>query len=729
MDYKNKFSIENIDEKNIENQDCISGSVNRIIYDEIVPDDEQKYAIDCVVNKLENVFITGQSGTGKTELIFHIVKKLQEKGDKVSITSANINGAISIGGKTIQNFSGFSRLDIDYEQIKKRCQVQFIQKIWNNVDVLIIDDISTMPPEEFKKILYISKMARTVKGHIQWVLLGDFLSLPPSGAKHYKDKPQNEIDYCIQLPEWNRLIKRTIQLTRNKRQNFHIDEKQLIIYGIRDPLPEQKIFIDILDDIRTGAGHQLEWVKKLTDRLDKPFDRKNIPFTKLFTKQEIVDAENESNFKKLTTMEYKFFSQKGWQIGNKVNLLSVPKALQHLYENIVPSINEIQRSELLRFLEKTAVVDSILTLRKGAVVILMATLSRKHGLIKGTQGIVQGFTSDDYHYPIVKFKYYTSVIRSHMWTIPFSKEGKMWYGQIPLKLGWGYNIYRMRGMTFDNIEVSMRDMFGYGQVYEVLSKVKTLDGINFTTVNWGSIKAHQDIVGYYEQNNVIWRQQFQAWLKSNKVNNNDNDSKNKDNNNVDGNDSMIPTSSFILNPTLLTFRKDNNSHNNVHDDEMNKEKNEKTIKNIQPLDTTPPFRPFKPPKNLKPRHKKLRHSSEDEKYISDDGSGGEEEEDGGEDNNYNNNSRKNKHNNKRNAYDYINSDNNDDSDDSDDDDNNDDDGNYKNIKNIKNIKNTKKQRVKTPLQKQVQDDDDDVLNSPMVLSSPSNSHSPNPEIK
>jgi energy-coupling factor transporter ATP-binding protein EcfA2 len=453
--------------------------------------DEQQYVIDRVM-KSENLFITGESGTGKSELIKMISNKLMATGDQVAITSANVNGAIHIGGKSIQSFSGLGRLEDSWEIIRKKSQLGYVQKIWNEVNVVIIDDINLLSPMDFKKILYVSQHARQVRtSGIQWILVGDFLSqihsskIKSTDCEDCTDSEDNQIEFCFQLPEWNKLIQETIVLTKNFRQ-------------------EDSEWISILNDIRRGAGNKISWVSKIQKQLNIMFPPET-PYTKLYPKMEMVNAENDLQYKRLpTTEEYKFIAQKGYLIGDKVCPLHVPKTHQHLNKEVLQllqtaSINEFQRNKLLQFLERNAVVEPIVSLKKGAFVILMATLHIESKLVKGAQGIVTGFTEDLYHYPIVKFKTCECVVKSYMWTVHYTSVTKMWYSQIPLRLGWAYNLYRLRGLSLDQVEINMRDMFEYGQVYEVFSKITSLQGINFTTINWTSIRTHPTCLAHYSQ--------------------------------------------------------------------------------------------------------------------------------------------------------------------------------------------------------------------------------------
>jgi len=471
-----------------------------VCYDELPLNDRQRYALDRIASG-ENVFITGGSGTGKSALIPVLVRKLRSLGDKVAVTSANANGATSIGGQTIQAFCGIRKLDDTWENLKKEVLMSTVQTIWNGIQVLVIDDISMLSPSDFHKILYVSQAARTVKTALQWVLIGDFLNLPPHGSKPQQEKGRDELEFAFQRPEWCNLVHTTVELVDDMR---HAED------------PE---FRAILENIRCGASNQVKWVARFQARLD--CEMLAPPFTKLYSKIEAVNAENEQHLKKLKGTEYQFRAQKGYQIGNQVCPLHVPPSRQHLQQTVLKvveglSINEYKRTRLLNGLQKQAMTESVLVLKVGAVVILMATLNHEYDLVRGAQGIVTGFTYDDHHqprYPIVRFDRCECVVKSYMWTVDYSEGTKMWYAQIPLRLGWAHSIHRLRGMTLSRAEINMREMFDYGQVYDVFSKVRTLVGLRFTAITWPSIKAHPKCVAFYEQHHASWEQGFTQWLK------------------------------------------------------------------------------------------------------------------------------------------------------------------------------------------------------------------------
>lgn len=508
----NSDSYSAIDLKAIENDTCrisrellITQAPEKTIYGNMDYQltDEQKY-IFYLIEEGKNIFITGPSGSGKSLLIQKIVAKLRGLGEKVAVTSANIQGAINIGGKTIHSFSGLKKLDEDLKTIEANVNTPYIQNIWCNISVIIIDDISMLKPNELKNILYIAKYSRLAcnkKRPLMWILLGDFLSRANSLFKYNAASEKKEDEFCFEMPEWKNF--QTAMLTFNYRQ----DEKT------------EKDFVEILEDLRKGGSNYISWASRFKKQSDNNNSQKKGPVTRFLSVNEMIGVENDKKFKELKTPIVSYYAQKGYQIGNTV----YPSTLSQTSENISREITEMleknsisdyNRTQILKFLEQNCPVEAHLKLKKGAVVILMANLDITYGLVKGSQGIVIGFTDHPHYYPVVQFKQCECVVPCYMWTMDYSNDTKLWHSQIPLKLGWYYNIHRLRGMTFDqNVIIDMKIVNEYGQFYEVLSKVNSMDNVYIDNTNWNAMKVHEKCVNYYEQVSKQWMDEYQSWCK------------------------------------------------------------------------------------------------------------------------------------------------------------------------------------------------------------------------
>jgi ATP-dependent DNA helicase PIF1 len=504
------------DKKDLEDQIAVPDS-KILTPDPIVLTTEQKYAIDCVM-KGESVFITGGAGTGKSVLVMELVRLLSEAGDNVAVTASTGLAAVQIGGRTIHSFSGLRRANDPISIIRKKAKTHWIQNIFNNVDVIIVDEISMLDPMVFRNIFLTSQIARSAKKQdIQWVLVGDFFQLPPVDSRKFRDTSdaKSNPEFCFEISEWNKVIHRTIVLTQVMRQ--------------RDPQ-----FVELLNDIRKGAVNRMKYHRILNARTFRADEKPLLPDdgikpTKLGTNNDLVNAENDQELRRLKTLEYPFYSQKGYLVGDRIIPYNIPSTAPNLQKEAAEMIRKLSSSEKKRFrnleyLEQNCPAEGKLVLKKGAQVMLLVNLDFERGLVNGSRGVVVGFTESapgdpdkTIHYPIVQFTHCTLTVRSWMWTLDVGNETKVWYSQIPLKLGWCFTIHKMQGQTLDRACINLKNIFAYGQAYTALSRVKSLDSLVLSHLDFSCIKAHPKVIQYYERVEGQSAKEFNMYCKKNGI--------------------------------------------------------------------------------------------------------------------------------------------------------------------------------------------------------------------
>ena len=117
------------------------------------------------------------------------------------------------------------------------------------------------------------------------------------------------------------------------------------------------------------------------------------------------------------------------------------------------------------------------------------------------------FLEFDGNIPIVKF-YNGKIakINFHTWEYCENKNSSVASPilravQIPLKLAYSISIHKMQGSTLDCAKINLKNIFEYGQAYVALSRVKTLEGLSITDIDFDTIKANPIAVSYY--NNLL----------------------------------------------------------------------------------------------------------------------------------------------------------------------------------------------------------------------------------
>lgn len=152
----------------------------------------QQLALDLVVNKRRNVFITGSAGVGKSFVLKRIVAELRLRERNVAVTASTGVAALNVEGSTLHSFAGLSS---HFVGTTKEFTVNIesawrYKKVWRDLDVLVIDEISMINSVYFDALeRAVSRMrehgegepAQTKRpfGGVQLVIVGDFLQLPP----------------------------------------------------------------------------------------------------------------------------------------------------------------------------------------------------------------------------------------------------------------------------------------------------------------------------------------------------------------------------------------------------------------------------------------------------------------------------------------------------------------------------------------------------------------------
>ena len=229
-----------------------------------------------VLQKRENIFITGVGGTGKSYTLTKICQLAPKYNLRVAITAPTGRASCLFeNGRTIHSFSGLKLGKIKIPQImedfKKTKRVPGKQN-WNAIDILIIDEVSMLGASFFEKLDVCARLAKQINepfGGLQLVFSGDFLQLQPVGDK-----------FCFLSPIWNRLKFKTYEMTVPVRQN------------------EDIIYFNLLNRIRT-ATHTEADIRLLQSRMIEYDEEFLIKPTKIYSKNIDVEKINQEEFKKV----------------------------------------------------------------------------------------------------------------------------------------------------------------------------------------------------------------------------------------------------------------------------------------------------------------------------------------------------------------------------------------------------------------------------------------------
>ena len=426
---------------------------------------KQDYAFKKMITG-SNIFVTGPGGTGKSFLINKFVEFL--KRTKVdpryyAITSTTGLSGMLINGQTLHSMAGIGLGEGSFETLLEKVNSNYFgKKRWKEIKILLIDEVSMLSPRLFEKLDAIARNIRRNRkkpfGGIQIIIFGDFFQLPCIGT----DK------FCFEAVNWNETIKETVvldEIVRQKDMELQ-DALNKIRFGIVD------------DDIKA----LLE--SRKIDSFHKEFpDFDKILPTILYARKMAVNKYNEKKLKECINKGCKYHNY---------------KCKYEYVKSNSKALSEGSKRFLKAMIDKNPNIPTDLTISINTQV--MITVNNKDAKVaNGTRGIVVEFSQNKE--PIVELlDGRRLIIEPHPFEFEDSNKHKIKKIQYPLKLAWALTIHKSQGMSLDYVCTDIGEsIFEYGQVYVVLSRTRSLEGLFIKNIDLSKIRAHPRVLEFYRK--------------------------------------------------------------------------------------------------------------------------------------------------------------------------------------------------------------------------------------
>lgn len=392
----------------------------------------------------DSVFLTGAPGSGKTYVLNQFIKLAKAAKKRIAVTASTGIAATHIGGTTIHSWSGLGIRDkisdSDERWLKENDR---LIKRYNNVDVLVIDEVSMIHGARLDMINQVAKWLRDSQepfGGIQVILTGDLFQLPPI------NREDTSIDFAHLSQAWKELSLKICYLKEQHRQE-------------NDPL------LDVLEAMRAGDIMEAHF-DSLSERLGVPVP-KDHAVTKLYAHNLDVEQINETHLKEIED-ESKTFVMETYGVQAKIDQLM-----------------------------KSVLAPEVLELKVGAEVMFVAN-NFSDGYVNGSRGTVVRFKEGK---PQVELQSNGRVlsVEPHSWGLEEDGKERARVTQLPLRLAWAITIHKSQGMSLDSAEIDLSRAFTPGMGYVALSRVRSLGGIYLKGINNMALAMHPEIFSFDEQ--------------------------------------------------------------------------------------------------------------------------------------------------------------------------------------------------------------------------------------
>lgn len=415
--------------------------------------DEQQKAYDAMCAG-ENVFLTGNAGTGKS----FIIKKFIEEHKKRTVVCAPTGiVANNIGGVTLHRAFNIPASPCPAPGNRH-------VKIFQGADTVIIDEISMCRIDVFDYICgIIHNMEEKLDRKIQLIVCGDFCQLPPIITQTDREILVSKYGkgfnsgYPFQSDEWNKRQFKTFVLSETIRQG------------------EDTEFVNILNDIRNGKKESVTNVLRACEG--------HVPSDDAITicgRNDEAERLNNQYLDRLNASERIFDAA----LEGKVSISDAG------------CLSKLRLKEGCRVI--SLINDENATVTNGS---LGTITSINKNIFTGKTNIRVKW--DDGHISVVEqytWQIYTYKLvsggRSGVSSVQQIKVGTI--TQYPLKPAYAITVHKSQGQQYDKVNIMLSNTFAYGQLYTAISRAKNISGLYINPDIKATMMADPVVLNFYK---------------------------------------------------------------------------------------------------------------------------------------------------------------------------------------------------------------------------------------
>ncbi|MBK8969160.1 MAG: AAA family ATPase [Lewinellaceae bacterium] len=421
-----------------------------------------RYILDALEKGSDSMFVTGRAGTGKSTLL-QLFRNTTRK--KTAVLAPTGVAALNVLGQTIHSFFGFPPRIITAQEAAKRVARKDKLRLYRNLEVLIIDEISMVRADVLDAInlfLQVNRESLRPFGGVQLVLFGDPFQLPPVvtndpvESAYFNDYYRTPYFFSAKVFQEPGFQIEMIELSKVYRQ-------------------ESRHFLRLLEAVRVN---ELDYddLEDLNERWIPDF-RQTDGFITLCARNATADRINWTALEQLAQPEQVYQAEIKGQFDPALYPTEAALKLR-----VGAQVMFVKNDPEKNFVNGT--IGRVIELKANQLTVA----------VENSTGKSRALVVTPMDWEIIR---YTSGAAGDIETESIGS-----FRQFPLKLAWAITIHKSQGKTFDRVLIDLgAGAFEHGQLYVALSRCRTLEGVVLRNpVRPQDIITDERVVDFFTQN-------------------------------------------------------------------------------------------------------------------------------------------------------------------------------------------------------------------------------------
>ena len=389
---------------------------------------KQKKAFELMMAG-ENVFLSGEAGTGKSYVINEFLK--EKTGKNILVTAPTGIAAINVNGITLHRaFKAPTEVIVETSKV--------IPKSVAEADIIIIDEISMCRIDLFDYVAKIILNAqKKTRKNIQVIVVGDFFQLPPVILPKEKEILDNYYGFDVGEgfaflgTEWKKMKFKNVLLDQVVRQ-------------------KDKKFVTYLNMARKGD-------RSCIDFLNKNHHLAEIDDSIILssTNREVAKI-NEKKLKSIKGKEFSFYSEERGDVK-----VSDRPTEQELKLKVGARVILLVNDKDMKYQNGSLATIKKINMKNESITVLVEGNAIEIGKYKWS--IEDSFIEKD------------EKGRKRL-----VKKEIGYFKQFPMRLAYAITIHKSQGQTYEKVNIDPY-CWASGQLYVALSRAKTLKNMHLKT--------------------------------------------------------------------------------------------------------------------------------------------------------------------------------------------------------------------------------------------------------